>query len=457
MITDERVVDLVLDIVTREDFYDEKRGLIFTAIVDLRRSGDRVGFASVVSWLKDRGTLEAAGGAGAIAALANTTPSIGHAVSHAKQVALKSKRRGLIAECQIIEAEGFGDVGDEQEFLEQAAKRIRRFAEASLVTTSVSLRTSMDAFFQRLNHLASRRGVISGYPTGLKELDRYTAGLHGSDVVLVGGETGRGKTSFAMCLAINVASAPQIEVVNVGGQPVDVTVPIGVAVFSLEMPHEDLSERMVCAIGRVDLIRLRSGDFDMPDMQRITSSAGILSALPIEIDDDQDLTVSRLEAKVARIEAKFAAEGVRLGLVILDYVQLVDGQAEAEKGANRERQLSEVGRRIKKLAGRLRARPRAMPLVDGVRLDCGHLEPTRVCFMVLTQLNEDGDARESKALMQHANAFWVLEHSNDSAPEGPGKTTPGKIRIKKQRSGPRNVVASCWWHEAFTLYSDEER
>lgn len=456
MLTDGRVADLIVDLVTQADFYDAPRGMIFDAIMQLRGAGSGISIVSVVEWLKDRGTLAAVGGPSVVARLKAETPVIGHAIEHARKIALKSRRRAFILDCQQAAIECAGDIGDEVEWLDRRTKEIKRHADGLVAHNAVSLRISMDEFFDQMNIDTSRNGAITGYSTGIKELDVITAGWQGGDVNLIGGPTGLGKTAFATCQAVSVASKPQREVVEYNGGRIDYDVPIGVAFFSLEMRRKKLAQRICCGMARVNYKLLQTGNGGPYDIHNLIGARKRLDTLPIFIDDSPDLTIARFEAKVARIESHFAAIGVRLGLVILDYMQLVDVQGEGDKNSNRELQLNLAGRRLQKFASTFTARPRALPVIDGKVVDAGHLDPSLVAFGVLIQLNDDGAVRESKALAMHAHGVWLLEPSTEE-PQGPGKTTRAAIRIKKQREGDVNVVAHCWRHAAWTLYSDDER
>jgi replicative DNA helicase len=457
ILTNGQVANLIVDLVKPADFYDGARGLIFDAMMQLRQTGENISRVSVMSWLKDRGTLTHAGGPMAIGRLANEYPVLGDAVEHAKRIALKAKRRAFILECQATAAEGMGDVGDESDWLDQRSKSLRRHAANMVPSNAVSLRKSIDEFFVQLNADTTRRGAVSGYSTGLHELNELTAGWHGGDVTLIGGPTGFGKSAFMGCQAVGVSSSPQIEVVEVNGNNVDCNVPIGVAIFSLEMRRKKLAQRLCCGMARVNYKLLQTGNAHPHDFQKLIGASDHLSNLPIVIDDAPDLTMDMLEAKLARIQAMFAAFGTRLGLVLIDYMQLMDvsGEGQGEK-SNREIQFNLAGRRLQKFASTFLARPKALPVVNGVVVDAGYLDPSLVAFGVLVQLNDDGQVRESKALQMHAHGFWLLEPT-DEEPQGPGKTTRAKIRIKKQREGDSNVVATCWRHAAYTLYSDEER
>lgn len=456
VLSNARVLDHVLDLVTPVDFYDPARSLIFDAMIQVRATGEQPSRTAIVSWLKDRGTLTQAGGPMEIARLADETPIIGQAVEHAKRIALKAKLRAFILESQTLALEGKGSIGNEAEWLDKATKKLRKHAEGLVPTNAISLRNSIGEFFQQLNQDIERRGEISGYSTGLKELDELTAGWHGGDITLIGGATGFGKSAFAGCQALNVARGVQKEVIEYNGEQVDCDVPIGVAIFSLEMRHHKLSQRLCCGLARVNYQDIRTGNGSYVDMQKLVGASDMISHLPVFIDDDPVLTMARFEAKVARIEGWFAAMGVRLGLVLLDYMQLVDVRAEGDDKSNREIQFNLAGRRLQMFASTFKAQPRALPKINGVRVDVGKLDPSLVAFGVLVQLNDDGHVRESKALLQHAHGFWVLEPAAEE-PHGPGRTRRAKIRIKKQREGDSNVVATCWHHSAYTLFSDEER
>jgi len=454
-----RVADLVVDLVKQSDFYDQTRGIIFGAMMDIRAAGEIISVVSVCTLLKDRGLLAQIGGPRAVAELKTMTPVLGQAVEHANKIAEKSHLRAFISDCESLRMEAHGDVGNVGEWLTNKAKHFRRYADGLQPSNAVSLRIALESFFQNLNKMVSRRGAISGYTTGLKELDHHTAGWQPGEITLIGGETGLGKSAFAGGQALAVAQSPQTEVIEFEGQQVEINVPIGVIIFSLEMPKEQFAQRMICGMARVNYKLLQIGEGDPHDLRRLAGASDLLSGLPIYIDDEPDLTEARLEAKVARIEAKFAAMGVRLGLVLLDYFQLMMFLQEGEKSQqNREQLLANAARRLQQFASRFKARPKAfVKMPDGSTVDARQLlDPSLVAFGVLTQLNNDGQVRESKAILQHAQNFWLLEATTDQ-PEGPGKTTRAPIRIKKQRGGEREVVAHCWRHAAYTLYTDEER
>ena len=457
ILVDSRVIEMVLDLVTADEFYDPARQVIFNAMVQIHAAGETVSCASLLSWLKDRGLLARAGGAQAIGRLAMEVPTLGQAAEHARKISLKAKRRAFILDCEGLAQEARGDIGDEADWLDQKTRHLRKHADRLQPSNAISLRKSFDVFFQQLNRIVNNRNGIAGYSTGLQSLDKLTAGWHGGHVTLISGKTSAGKSAFAICQMVNVAAMPQIEVVEVNGRQVDVTVPIGAALFTLEMKHWEASQRILCALSRVNWNLIEIGEVGPTDLQRLAGAADVRSSLPIVIDDDRDLSMNRLEAKIARIQAMFAAMGVRLGLVLIDYFQLMDVRSEADnKNSTKESMYNNAGRRLGKLASKFKAKPKALPIINGQVVDAGYLEPSHVAFGVLVQLNKDGDVRECNALEMHAHNHWLIESPTGEA-EGPGATTRAEIRLKKQRGGKKDSVATCYRHDAYSLFSDEER
>ena len=456
VMSDARVLDLVRDLVSPSDFYDAQRGLIFDAMASIHAAGDAVSRVTVLSWLKDRKLLEQAGGPMAIGRIATDIPVLGHAVDHARKIAMKAKRRAFILDAEAKAMECRGNIENEAEWLDEATRGLRKHADALRPSNAIAIRKSMDVFFQKLNRLANVHEGVAGYSTGLKELDRHTAGWHGGHITLVSGETSAGKSAFAIGQAKTVASSHQIEVVEHNGAKHDVRVPIGAAIFTLEMEHDEVSQRLCCGSARVNWLLIETGEIGPTDLQFLAAAAEELSQLPVFIDDDHDLTMTSFESKVARIEAMFAAMGVRLGLVLIDYFQLVDVRGEGDKNSNQEQRFNIAARRLKNFASRFKTRPKALPVIDGRVVDAGYLEPSRVAFGVLVQLNNDGNVRECKAVEMHAHNHWLIEAPTDE-PDGPGATTRAKIRLKKQRGGKKNALATCFRHDAYTLFTDEER
>lgn len=440
-------LDRVRDLLPPEAFYSRANRTVYGAIVEVRAAGQEVDIVTVAGWLRDREVLQQIGGASYLAQIADATPAVANVLEHARIVSRKWMLRQTIAQCQRIAAEGYGDVGEELAYVRAAADRLEEIARSAEPSAGVRLRESLTWAMGEVMASADRdRRKLFGYDTGFRELNRLTGGMIGKTVTMLGAETGRGKSAFTGNLSVNVAVEPEVETDERGQEHV---VPRGVVIFSLEMPHEQFSLRMACAQGRVDFGRIKAGEWQRDDFARLLAGKDFLDALPIVIDDDPDLTVARLGAKVARVEQEMAAEGVRLALVVVDYAQLMDGADVSERGGNRERELNQIGRRIKRLSRTLMARPKG-------------LAETGIAWLLLTQLTEDGEIRDCRALGQHADNFWIIEHEKDggaawdTAAQEAG-TRSASILIKKQRQGPRMVRAPLWWHAKYTLFSDEER
>lgn len=439
-------VQRVIDVLEPRMFYSDANAHIFEAQVEVHKSGRPVDEATVLAWMHDRETLMRCGGESYVReTISRGQRAIHNVLAHAQILREKWRIRCLIAECQRIAAEGYGDVGEIGEYIRRASGTLEELAQMGETRTAVSAAASTDVAFAQMTALMNRGGQISGYSHGLAELDRLTGGMHGSSVILVGGETGRGKSALAANIAMHVGGCYQVEK-NAGG--VDVNVPLGVAFFTMEMPHEQVSMRMCCATGLVDWSKVRAGAWTTDDLGRLDSAKRRVSKLEIAFEDDADLTVTRLSAKVARIGSEMASRGVRLALVVIDYLQLMDGREDAERGANRERQLAEIGAKIKRLARRMTVQPRG-------------LATSSLVWLELTQLNDDGQVRESRALEHHADAVYIIQHEKNQRPHFAAGSGPqpksANIWIPKQRGGKRNVSAPVWWHESYVLFSDYER
>jgi replicative DNA helicase len=426
-------LDVVLAIARPSDFFATSHQRILAAAIEVSKAGTPVDLVTVAACLRDQELLQHIGGAAYLAKLANEVPSVLNVGAHARIVAGLAARRRVIAEAQLVAAEGYGEV--EPDWTARAPARLAEAAalpsptEEGTMPIGESLNVAM-AKFRR-----AETGRMTGTPTGFAELDRLTAGLEGGDLTFLAAESSAGKSALAGNIAVNVASRPRVVTTADGGEAV---VPLGTLYFTPEMPHDELSTRMACAQGRANAARIRSGKAPPEDWDGLIAGAAYLQSLPIEFDDDAHLTVAKVRARTTRVQAAFAARGVDLALVVVDYLQLMDGRDEVERGSNREREVSEIGKRLRQAS-------RDFPTIH---------------WLILSQLNEDGQLRESRALEQHAPNIWILSRDDKPRDRWSGDVDPAqpaRIFIKKQRNGPRRVTAHTWFHPSFCLFSDEER
>lgn len=429
-------LDRVLEILKPEHFYSDSNGRIYEAMQQLALLSIPIDIVSVASYLRDRERLQQIGGPTYLAQLADATPAVAHVGAHAQVVYEKWRLRALIATCQRVSAEGYGDVGVVQEFIDGAEQDIYQLARTAQTSSVQPINQVLRAAFQQITAAAERGDRITGISTGYEKLDAKTAGLHGGDLMIIAARPGMGKTSFVLNLGVNVASPRTVAVAgpNDPGGGVERQEPgFGVCVFSLEMPREQLAVRMVCSEGRVDVGKVRQGFLQPDDWRRLTEAASYLSSLPIWIDDTSALGILELRAKVRRIQAEYNREATattperKIGLVVVDYIQLMKGRA----GVNsREQEISEMSRGMKQLAKEL-----GVPVVALSQLN--RAVETRNTKDKRPQLS---DLRESGALEQDADTIIFIYRDDYYNPETSDRKGLAELIIAKQRNGPTGKV-----------------
>jgi replicative DNA helicase len=437
-------LDRVLEVLRPEHFYSDANGRIYEASTQLAVTGTPIDIVSVASFLRDREWLAQIGGASYLAQLADATPAVAHVAAHAAVVYEKWRLRQLIATCQRVAAEGYGDVGVVQEFIDGTEQAIYQLARTSTKNSALPLNQVLRAAFQQITAAAERGDRITGISTGYDRLDAKTAGLHAGDLTIVAARPGMGKTSFVLNLAVNVASPRTVNVPGPGEHHhgVDRQEPgFGVAVFSLEMPREQLAVRMVCSEGRVDVGKVRQGHLQPDDWRRLTEAASFLSQLPVWIDDTPAISLLELRGKVRRIQAEYNREATeeaperKMGLIVIDYLQLMKGR----DGVNsREQEISEISRGLKQLAKEL-----SVPVIALSQLN--RSVETRTTKDKRPQLS---DLRESGAIEQDADTIIFIYRDEYYNPETTNAKNIAELIIAKQRNGPTGKIltrftASC--------------
>ncbi|EYF01877.1 replicative DNA helicase [Chondromyces apiculatus] len=429
ILLDGAALDRVLEILKPEHFYSDANGRIYEAAQELAQAGTPIDVVTVSSWLRDRERLQQIGGAGYLAMLADATPAVTHVAAHANVVREKWRLRQVIATCQRVAAEGYGDVGDVKAFVDGAEQSLYELARAAKRSSTQTVATALQTAFDKIVAAAERGDVITGVATGFRKFDALTAGQHDGELTVVAARPGMGKTSFVLNLAVNVASPEEGS-----KRPAQ-----GVAVFSLEMPGDQLAQRMVCSEGRVDVARARQGLLQPPDWRRLTEAATYLSALPLWIDDDPSLGLLELRAKVRRIQAEYnrppTAEdpGRRLALVVVDYLQLMVARAGA---ANREQEISEISRGLKRLAKEL-----GVPVIALSQL-------SRAVESRADKRPLLSDLRESGAIEQDADTVVFIYRDEYYNAETTTAQGIAELIVAKQRNGPTGrlllrFAASC--------------
>ena len=396
----------VVELIKADDFYRDAHKVIFSAMLTLYDKREPHDLITVSSLLADQHKLEGAGGASYLASLTDVIPFTGTLVHHARLIRQKSVLRQLIRTSSELAARCYDAPHDIDALIDDAERTIFEIAHAKSGQAFQAIGQIVPLSFNRITEQAQKGDAITGTATGYTDLDSMTAGLQPADMVVLAARPSMGKTALAMNIVQNVAILQRIPV----------------AVFSLEMSAQALAMRMLCSVGRVDSQRLRTGrlqDSDWPRLQRATRQ---LSDAPIFIDDTSAMTALEMRAKSRRLKA----EHNNLGLIVVDYLQLMHGRGNSE---NRVQEISEISRSLKAMAKEL-----------------------DVPVLALSQLNrslerrEDrrpqlSDLRESGAIEQDADVIlFIYRDEVYNKSETSKNRGIAEIIIGKQRNGPTGTV-----------------
>ena len=395
----------ILDILNPDDFYRSAHQKIFSAIVDLFARNEPVDLVTLTNILRESGTLEGIGGATYLAALVNEVPLAVNAQHYAKIIHDKACLRRLIEKANAITKQCFEDRGNVAEIIDFAESSIFEISENKIKPAFYPISKIIEDNIDTLEERQGNKSLVTGVPTGFSDLDSLTSGFQKSDLIILAGRPSMGKTALALNIAKNVA--------------VDSNLPV--AIFSLEMAKEQLSMRMLCSEARIDSARIRSGFFSKNDWVMLTDAAGVLSEAPIFIDDSADISALEIRAKARRLKMD-----KDIGLIIIDYLQLMKTRGSAER---RDLEISEISRALKILAKEL-----DLPVVALSQLN-RKLEERSDKRPLLS------DLRESGALEQDADvvAFIYRDEVYNRDENNPNRGT-AEILLKKQRNGPTGDI-----------------
>lgn len=414
ILIDSDAIVKIADIVQAIDFYDPKHQRIYEAITQLYEKHNPIDVLTLADQLKSTGFIEFVGGAAYLTQLTNFVPTASHVEQYAEIVAQKALRRRLIKASQDIVELGYKEEHNLQELIENAESKLFEVSQRHIKQDITSMETILAESFDRLDELHKDKGKIRGVPTGFKDLDNILAGLQRSDLFILAARPSMGKTAFSLGLAHNVALQ--------AGEPV--------LVFSLEMSKEQLVDRMLAMESGVDAWALRTGNLSDTDFEKIGQAMGSLSEAQIYIDDTPGITVSDLRTK-ARREAHIRP----LGLIIVDYLQLMSGGAKFSGDGNRVQEISEISRGLKGIARELN-----VPLIALSQL-------SRSVESRSPQIPQLQDLRESGSIEQDADVVAFLYREDYYNPDSERKNIMD-IFIKKHRNGPTGAVE---------LYFDREK
>jgi len=421
LMLDNQSWDSVADKVVVEDFYRKDHRLIFTAIEQLAEKQDPFDVITLSESLEGIGELGTVGGLSYLAMLAKDTPTAANIVAYANIVRDRSVLRQLIHIGTEISDSAFNTEGrDTSELLEQAERDVFKIAEQRQRGEQggfKSIKHLLGTAVDKIEALYEQEGNITGASTGFTDFDELTSGLQPADLVIVAGRPSMGKTTIAMNMAENVAIS--------SGKPV--------AVFSMEMPGDSLAMRMMSSLGRIDQNKVRTGKLDDDEWPRLTSAINMLAETKLFIDDTPALTPTEVRARSRRL----VREHGPLGLIVLDYLQLMQSPS---SGESRVQQISDISRGLKALAKELN-----VPVVALSQLN-RNLEQRPNKRPVMS------DLRESGAIEQDADLIVFVYRDEVYNEDSPDKGT-AEIIIGKQRNGPLGTVRLTF-HGQFTKFEN---
>lgn len=391
------------EVLKPEDFYREAHRVIFEVVTHLANKGEPVDIITVSEELKQRGMLDKIGGVAYLTLLANSVPTAANIEHYAKIVEEKSILRALITAASNILSMGYAGTEDITVLLDDAEKQIFQISQKRNVKGFVSLKNILIETFERIEKIYESKGGVTGLSTGFRDLDRMTAGLQNSDLIILAARPSMGKTTFALNIARNVA--------------VDLKVPV--VVFSLEMSKEQLALKLLCSEAGVDNQRIRTGTLMDNDWPRLSHALGRLSESNIFIDDTPGMTALEVRSRARRIKAEHG-----LGLIVIDYLQLMQSRGRSE---NRQQEVSDISRSLKSLAREL-----GVPVISLSQL-------SRAVEQRTDKKPYLADLRESGSLEQDADIVAFLYRDDYYNPESDKKNITELI-IAKQRNGPVGTV-----------------
>jgi replicative DNA helicase len=404
-----------------EDFYKPAHAHVFAAISALYARGEPADPVTVADELRRSGTLESVGDPSLLLSLQVNTPSTANAGHYAHIVEEHALLRRLVSVAGEIAELGYSVPEDVAEAVDQAEAMVYAVAQRRIVDTMSPLRDLLGDALDRIERLVERGEAITGVPTGYADLDSRLAGLQKSNLVVVGARPAMGKTSFALGIVAHAAVHSR--------EPV--------LLFSLEMSHLELTQRILCSEARVDATRMRNGHLLESDWPKISEAIGRLGDAPIYIDDNPNVTVMDIRAKARRLKAR---EG--LGLVVVDYLQLMSGHGRS-RAENRQVEVSEISRGLKVLAREL-----DIPVIALSQLS-RNLEMRQDKRPVLA------DLRESGSIEQDADVVLFIYRDEIYNPESPDRGS-AEILVAKHRNGPTGKVELAFV-DHYTRFADMAR
>lgn len=428
VLLENEALNRALELLRPEDFYREAHRKIFVALTTLSERNEPADLVTLTAILKDLGFLEEVGGSSYLSTLVDYVPTAANISYYCKLVKEKAISRELIKVATAIAAKGY-EGGEVEASLDWAESEIFKIANMKTRPSFFSTREIVKDTIKTIEKLFTRKEQITGVPTGFADLDNMTSGLQGGDLIIIAGRPSMGKTAFCLNL-IEYAAMHASD-------------PIPSAIFSLEMGKEQLVQRLLCSVARIDASRVRTGKLVQSEFPTLLTAAGVIAEAPIYIDDTPAISVLELRAKARRLKAE-----KNIGLVVVDYLQLMTGK----NTENRQQEISEISRSLKALAKEL-----SVPVIALSQLNRSLESRTDKRPML-------ADLRESGAIEQDADVIMFLyresvycdacKKRDNSCNEGHERSA--EVIVGKQRNGPLGVEQLTFFGE-YTRFESQSR
>lgn len=408
MLTDKDAVIAAIEILREQDFYREDNRIIYSAILNLYNRSEPIDIITLKAELKSMGKLEAVGGLEYIVQLPDRVPTTSNVEQYIKIVEEKSMLRALIKIADELITLGYDPTQEVEQVIDTAEKKIFEVMQKKNQKGYSSMKDILIDTFTQLEQLYNQKEMITGVPTGFADLDYRTSGLHNSDLILVAARPAMGKSAFALNIATHAAVRGKVPV----------------AIFSLEMSKEQMANRILCSEAMVDSAKVRTGKIDDEEWGKLAAASGELSEAGIYIDDTPGISVMEIRAKCRKMKLE-----KNIGLVVIDYLQLVQGSN--RKGGSREQEIAEISRSLKILAKEIN-----VPVIALSQLS--RAPEQRVDHRPMLS-----DLRESGSIEQDADIVMFL-YRDDYYNEDTDKKNIAEVIIAKHRSGATGTVELLW-------------
>ncbi len=421
---DKHAITKIADILNAEDFYNERNEQIFETIIELYNDQQPLDILSVSSRLKEKKILKEIGGRGRLTELINSVATASNILSHANLIRNKSILRRLIETAGEVLEMGYDEERPLDEILDEAEQKLFAISQKSVKQDFASLKHLLEGAFDRIDEMHKNKDKFRGVPTGFYDMDNILSGLQNSDLVILAARPSVGKTSLALDIARHAAVKDKVSV----------------GVFSLEMSSDQLVDRMLAAEARVNLWNLRTGNLDNEEDEfgKIGDAMGMLSEAPIYIEDSTAANVMEMRTLARRLQAEKG-----LGLIIIDYLQLMEGRG-GRYSDSRVNEISEISRGLKGLARELN-----VPVIALSQL-------SRAVESRSPQIPRLSDLRESGSIEQDADVVMFLYREDREKPETERQNIV-EVQIAKHRNGPIGKVELYFNEEYASFQSLEKR